>query len=218
MTEIKFVVFDMDGTLLEPRSCWAYIHDYFGTDNSDMLKMYIERKISDQDFVKADFKLWQNSTKDNVNQEYLNKILDNIEPIKGAKELVENLHSYNIRTAIISGGIQYLADKWAQKWNIERALANELFDDENGKLRAKINVRGNTKGPVMEKLMNEMNVEKSQVISVGDTVVDLPLFERSGYSIAVNTEDSRVIENADYHHKETDLAKLIPIVKKMANY
>ena len=218
MTEIKLVVFDMDGTLLEPRSCWAYIHDYFGTDNSDMLKMYIERKISDQDFVKADFKLWQDSTEDNVNQKYINKILDNIEPIKGAKELVENLHSYNIRTAIISGGIQYLADKWAQKWNIERALANELFDDENGKLSAKINVRGNTKGPVMEKLMSEMNVEKSQVISVGDTVVDLPLFERSGYSIAVNTEDSRVIENADYHHKETDLAKLIPIVKKMANY
>tara|TARA_Y100000746_G_C15391155_1_gene402279 strand:+ start:187 stop:843 length:657 start_codon:yes stop_codon:yes gene_type:complete len=218
MTEIKLVVFDMDGTLLEPRSCWAYIHDYFGTDNSDMLKMYIERKISDQDFVKADFKLWQDSTKDNVNQKYINKILDNIEPIKGAKELVENLHSYNIRTAIISGGIQYLADKWAQKWNIERALANELFDDENGKLSAKINVRGNTKGPVMEKLMSEMNVEKSQVISVGDTVVDLPLFKRSGYSIAVNTEDSRVVESTDYHHKETDLAKLIPIVKKMANY
>ena len=218
MTEIKLVVFDMDGTLLEPRSCWAYIHDYFGTDNSDMLKMYIERKISDQDFVKADFKLWQDSTEDNVNQKYINKILDNIEPIKGAKELVENLHSYNIRTAIISGGIQYLADKWAQKWNIERALANELFDDENGKLSAKINVRGNTKGPVMEKLMSEMNVEKSQVISVGDTVVDLPLFKRSGYSIAVNTEDARVVESTDYHHKETDLAKLIPIVKKMANY
>ena len=218
MTEIKLVVFDMDGTLLEPRSCWAYIHDYFGTDNSDMLKMYIERKISDQDFVKADFKLWQDSTEDNVNQKYINKILDNIEPIKGAKELVENLHSYNIRTAIISGGIQYLADKWAQKWNIERALANELFDDENGKLSAKINVRGNTKGPVMEKLMSEMNVEKSQVISVGDTVVDLPLFKRSEYSIAVNTEDSRVVESTDYHHKETDLAKLIPIVKKMANY
>ena len=218
MTEIKLVVFDMDGTLLEPRSCWAYIHDYFGTDNSDMLKMYIERKISDQDFVKADFKLWQDSTEDNINQKYINKILDNIEPIKGAKELVENLHSYNIRTAIISGGIQYLADKWAQKWNIERALANELFDDENGKLSAKINVRGNTKGPVMEKLMSEMNVEKSQVISVGDTVVDLPLFKRSGYSIAVNTEDARVVESTDYHHKETDLAKLIPIVKKMANY
>ena len=218
MTEIKLVVFDMDGTLLEPRSCWAYIHDYFGTDNSDMLKMYIERKISDQDFVKADFKLWQDSTEDNINQKYINKILDNIEPIKGAKELVEHLHSSNIRTAIISGGIQYLADKWAQKWGIERALANELSDDGKGRLRAKINVRGNNKGPVMEKLMSQMNVEKSHVISVGDTVVDLPLFERSGYSIAVNTEDSRVIENADYHHRSINLSELIPIISKLAKH
>ena len=218
MAKVELVVFDMDGTLLKPRSCWAHIHDYFGTDNSDMLKMYIERKISDQDFVKADFKLWQESTEDIVNEDYVNKILDNIEPIQGAKELVETLHSYNIRTAIISGGIQYLADKWAQKWKMERALANELRDDDNGNLSAKINVRGNTKGPVMEKLLSEMNVKKSQVISIGDTVVDLPLFERSGYSIAVNTEDSRVIKNTDYHHKETDLSKLIPIVKKMANY
>ena len=218
MTEIKLVVFDMDGTLLKPRSCWAYIHDYFGTDNSDMLKRYIERKISDQDFVKADFKLWQDSTEDNVNQEYINKILDNIEPIKGAKELVEHLHSSNIRTAIISGGIQYLADKWAQKWGIERALANELSDDGKGRLRAKINVRGNNKGPVMEKLMSQMNVEKSHVISVGDTVVDLQLFERSGYSIAVNTEDSRVIENADYHHRSINLSELIPIISKLAKH
>ncbi|MFL2941336.1 MAG: HAD family hydrolase [Candidatus Poseidoniales archaeon] len=218
MAKVELVVFDMDGTLLKPRSCWAHIHDYFGTDNSDMLKMYIDRKISDQDFVKADFKLWQESTEDIVNEDYVNKILDNIEPIQGAKELVETLHSYNIRTAIISGGIQYLADKWAQKWKMERALANELRDDDNGSLSAKINVRGNAKGPVMEKLMREMNVKKNQVISIGDTVVDLPLFERSGYSIAVNTEDSRVIKNADYHHKETDLSKLIPIVKKLANY
>ena len=78
MTEIKLVVFDMDGTLLEPRSCWAYIHDYFGTDNSDMLKRYIERKISDQDFVKADFKLWQDSTEDNVNEIQKRQMIKNI--------------------------------------------------------------------------------------------------------------------------------------------
>ena len=49
MTKIKLVVFDMDGTLLHPRSCWAYIHEHFGTDNTEMLKLYIERKISDKD-------------------------------------------------------------------------------------------------------------------------------------------------------------------------
>ena len=41
MSQIKLVVFDMDGTIIEPRSSWAMIHDYFGTDNTEMLQMYI---------------------------------------------------------------------------------------------------------------------------------------------------------------------------------
>ena len=48
MARIKLVVFDMDGTLLKPRSCWAYIHEHFGTDNSEMLKKYIDHKINDK--------------------------------------------------------------------------------------------------------------------------------------------------------------------------
>ena len=78
MTKIKLVVFDMDGTLLHPRSCWAYIHEHFGTDNTEMLKLYIERKISDKEFVKADFKLWQSSTKETVNEKYSTPIANKI--------------------------------------------------------------------------------------------------------------------------------------------
>ena len=218
MSKIKLVVFDMDGTLLEPRSCWAYIHDHFGTDNSEMLKLYIERKISDNDFVKADMKLWQNTTKKRVDEKYINSILDEIKPIKGAKKLIENLHSKHLETVIISGGIQYLANKWAEKWKMKYALANELIDDENGKLKAEVNVRGNNKGPVMESLLEKMKIKKEEVISVGDTVVDLPLFERSEFSIAVNTNDSRVINKADYHHTSSDLSDLIPIINKLAKH
>ena len=216
MSKIKLVVFDMDGTLLEPRSCWAYIHDHFGTDNSEMLKLYIERKISDNDFVKADMELWQNKTKKRVDEKYINSILDEIKPIKGATKLIEFLHSKHLETVIISGGIQYLADKWAKKWKMKDALANELIDDEKGKLKARINVRGNNKGPVMESLLKKMNIKEGEVISIGDTVVDLPLFERSKFSIAVNTNDKRVISKADYHHTSPDLSNLIPLINKLA--
>mgnify|MGYP001162706555 FL=1 len=218
MTKIKLVVFDMDGTLLHPRSCWAYIHEHFGTDNTEMLKLYIERKISDKEFVKADFKLWQSSTKETVNEKYINSILDEIEPIEGAGELIDALHEMGIITVIISGGIQYLADKWARKWNMEKALANEIIDDENGSLKAIIHVRGNTKGPVMESLLSEMKINQNEVISVGDTVVDLPLFERSLFSIAVNTEDTRVIEKVNYHHRSKNLSELIPVISKVAKH
>ena len=51
MPQIKLVVFDMDGTIIEPRSSWAMIHEHFGTDNTEMLQLYIDHKISDKEFT-----------------------------------------------------------------------------------------------------------------------------------------------------------------------
>ena len=201
----------MDGTIIEPRSSWAMIHDYFGTDNTEMLQMYIDHKISDKEFVKADIKLWNSKSNVPVNEEYINSILDKAKPRKGAEELIANLHKANIKTIILSGGIQFLADKWARKWNMDGALANDLIDDENGNLTAIIKSSGHNKGPVMEKMIERYNCEKNEIAAIGDTMVDIPTFERAGLSVAVNTEDERVITKADYHLKGdlTELTKLI---------
>ena len=211
MSQIKLVVFDMDGTIIEPRSSWAMIHDYFGTDNTEMLQMYIDHKISDMEFVKADIKLWNSKSDVPVNEEYINSILNKAKPRKGAKELITSLHEANIKTIILSGGIQYLADKWAKEWNMDDALANDLIDDKNGNLTAIIKSSGHNKGPVMEKMIEKYNFNKNEIAAVGDTVVDIPTFERAGLSIAVNTEDEGVISKANYHLKGdlTELKSLI---------
>ena len=57
-----------------------------------------------------------------------------------------------------------------------------------------------------------MEVAKKNVASVGDTSVDIPLFQRSKLGIAVNTCDEKVIEEADYHLEKSDLRKLIPVI------
>lgn len=201
MTNIKLVVFDMDGTLLQPRSCWAYIHDHFGTDNTERLNLYIQNKITDQEFVKADVKQWEESSDEIVNEKYINTILDEIKPIEGAEELVSELHRNNIETIFLSGGITFLAEKWAKKWNMKKPLANNLIDGEDGHLIVEVNASGHAKGAVMDKLLNKLKLEKKQVAAIGDTTVDLPMFERAGLSVAVNTDDRRVIEKADYHLK-----------------
>ncbi len=214
MAKIKLVVFDMDGTLLRPRSCWAYIHEHFGTDNSEMLEKYIKHKINDQEFVKSDISLWQQKSDKKVDEKYINSILDEIKPIEGAEQLVTQLHKKGIETVFLTGGIQFLADKWAKKWNMKKALGNELIDGDNGHLIAKINASGHAKGPVMEKLLKEMNLEQENVAAVGDTVVDVPMFERAGLSIAVNTDKEEVFGKADYHHN----GKLIELAKIITNW
>jgi HAD superfamily PSPase-like hydrolase len=210
MSKIKLVVFDMDGTLLKPRSCWAQIHEHFGTDNRDMLKLYVEHKISDQEFVKADVKTWEEKSDVKVDEKYVNSILDQIEPRDGAEELVVGLHNKGIETIFLTGGIKFLADKWAKQWNMKKPLANDLIDGKNG-LMVHVNASGHAKGPVMDQLLKKMELSKEDVAAVGDTVVDLPLFERAGLSIAVNTNQKDVFENANYHHNG-DLRELINII------
>ena len=201
MSNIKLVVFDMDGTLLQPRSSWAQIHDHFGTDNTEMLQLYINHKITDEEFVKADIELWNSNSKKTVNEEYINSIMDKIKPLKGAEILIKELQKKKIKTVILSGGIQYLADRWMNKWNMDYALANELIDDDKGNLTAIINSSGHNKGPMMDKIIKKYNYKKNQIAAVGDTIVDIPMFDRAGLAIAVNTDDKKVIEKADYHLK-----------------
>ena len=207
MSNIKLVVFDMDGTLLQPRSCWAYIHEHFGTDNTEMLNKYIQNKITDQEFVKADVKLWEMSSEKIVNEKYINTILDEIEPIDGAEELVSDLQKNDIDTIFLTGGITFLAKKWAGKWNMKEPLANNLIDGDDGHLMVEVGASGHAKGEVMDNLLNDLKLEKKQVAAIGDTTVDIPMFERAGLAIAVNTNDKTVIEKADYHLKG-DLSEL----------
>ena len=213
MSKIRLVVFDMDGTLLQPRSCWAQIHEHFGTDNREMLKLYVEHKISDQEFVRADINTWEESSDVRVDETYVNSILDKIAPIDGAEELVTGLHKNGIETIFLTGGIQFLADKWAKKWNMKKPLANNLIDGEDGHLMVNVRASGHAKGPVMDQLLEKMGLTKENVAAVGDAVVDLPMFKRAGLSIAVNTNQSDVFENTNYHHNG-DLRELINIISK----
>ena len=202
----------MDGTIIEPRSSWAMIHDYFGTDNTEMLQMYIDHKISDMEFVKADIKLWNSKSDVPVNEKYINSILDKAKPRKGAEELITSLHEANIKTVILSGGIQYLADKWAKEWNMAGAFANDLIDDADGNLTANINASGHNKGPLMEKIIKDFDLTGNEVAAVGDTMVDLPMFEIAGLSIAVNTDDERVISKSKYYLKEGSMKQLSDVI------
>jgi HAD superfamily phosphoserine phosphatase-like hydrolase len=177
-----------------------------------MLKMYMEHKINDQEFAESDIRLWEQSSDVHINEAYINSILDEIEPLDGAEDLIHSLHQKGIQTVILSGGIKYLAVKWAEKWNMKEAIANHLIDDENGNLQVVIESSGHAKGPIMDALLERLNVSKDEVAAVGDTIVDIPLFERAGLGIAVNTNDQRLIDEADYHLKEKNLRKLIPII------
>ena len=208
---LKLVVFDMDGTLLCPKSSWGLLHDHFGTDNSEMLERYLRHEVSDAEFVATDLALWAAANGGPVDAAMINAALDGAELLPGAAEAVAGLHAAGIATAIISGGIDYLAQKLAAEWGMAEAHANPLFDSPVG-LQGEIRVSGHAKAPVMRDVMARHGVSRDEVAAVGDTVVDLDLFALAGTSVAVNTSDGRVIEAATHHLPSETLDGLLELL------
>lgn len=44
---VKFVAFDMDGTLLDVSSSWAEVHRFFGDENTEALRLFLEDRIDE---------------------------------------------------------------------------------------------------------------------------------------------------------------------------
>ena len=58
MTRVEAVVFDCDGVLVDITSSWQQIHNYFGTNNKENLAKFLEKEITDDEFMELDVKLW----------------------------------------------------------------------------------------------------------------------------------------------------------------
>jgi len=209
--KVKLIAFDMDGTLTETKSSWATLNKEFGVDSGEMLKRYMNGEITDQEFVDYDIRNW-NEKVDNLNIEKINSILDKIEIRNGAKELLSEINKLGIKPVIISGGIGHLAKRISKELGITEYYANDILENQNGKIYGKINLDSRDKGTVLRKIINENNIRENEVIAVGDEEIDIGMFEIAKTSIAVNTDNSKVIEKATYHVKEENLLEILEYI------
>jgi len=205
MLNKKLVVFDMDGVLVDIESSWRYIHDYFGTDNRENVEAYIQGKIGDEEFIKNDLFLWRRYC---ISFSDVRKIFQEIPLMRGAKECVQEFKKYGIKTAILSGGIDILANRIAMETGIDYVLANSI-DEELMNCIVRVSPRGKDKALI--RLAEELKIPKRNIVSVGNSHYDVKMFKVSGMGIAFNPCDEEVEKHADVVIKEKNLGKIVPV-------
>jgi len=206
LRNIKLVVFDLDGVLVDTDSSWRTVHEAFGVDNEENFQRYLRDEISFKEFMRSDIRLWNYI---HINQ--IKRILDQVPLIKGAKETVNALRKAGYKTAIISSGISLLADRIKNELGIDQSFANELLVNQNGHLtgEGKENVELLKKVRILRQLAAIEGITTQQCAVVGDSIFDIPLFKKAGFSIAFNTKDRRVEEAADLAIEDKDLKKIL---------
>jgi len=206
---IKLAVFDMDGTLTRPTSSWEHIHKELGTWESAglvYLNKFIAGKITYEEFAKMDTSEWKG-----IPFERIQTISSKVKYMPGIHELMSFLSDKKIKTALISGGLSVIADKVAADFGIKRTFVNSL-GVKDGMLTGEvgINVSYNGKLPIYKKLLRDLKLKPYQVMTVGDTKGDLPLFQNSGLAVAINPMHEEIIEVADF--KVKSLAEIVGIL------
>jgi phosphoserine phosphatase len=212
---IELVLFDMDGVLTDILSSWKYIHDYFGSSNEKSVNDYLKGKIDDYEFIKRDVSLWKENGK-LISKNKLEILLSDISLMNGSEKCISEIKKYNIKTSIISAGLDILAKKVAKKLSIDYVYANGLKTDEKGYLNGDgiVNVELTHKDKNVLYLSKKLDIPLENIAAVGNSCFDIPMLENCGMSIAFNPHDECIKNIADYVIEVKDLTEIVKYIKK----
>ncbi len=204
----ELIVFDMDGVLVDVNSSWEWVHDHFGVNNKKSLKEYLEGNIDDLEFIRRDVALWKGINPD-LTKEDIIEVVTKAPLMDGYKQCMIELEKRGFKKAIISGGLKPLALDIAKN-HFDWIYANDVEQKDN-RLTGEgiLDVPLNDKGSIMDELIKQSQIDPNKTVSVGNGFIDIPMFEKSGLSIAFNPEDDRVKDAADIVIDESDLTLLL---------
>lgn len=187
MVSFRCVIFDCDGVLADAVSSWRTLHDYFGTDSGEMLSRFIAREIDDEEFMRYDIQLWK-SVKDEISRDELFRAYSGIKLMPGAREVVQALKERGIIVVIVSAGVDLFVSSIAALLKVDDWIANGFDFDDNGLLLDDgiMRVSAHNKASAIYKVMEMHDLKPEQLISIGDSEVDLSMHVEGSTFIGFN--------------------------------
>ncbi len=195
---IRAVVFDCDGVLSDNGSSWQLIHRNFGTGVNDggkhqqILEMFLDGEISEEEFVAHDIKLWRGVSPE-IHRDEIIRCYSGVGLIEGARKVVEGLQQRGVFVAIVSSGVDVFVGAIANMLKVDDWVANGFEWDEDGWLVGGLPTRvlSHNKGIMVEKLARINGFTPNQIVSVGDSSTDLSMMIDGSRFIGFNPRRER---------------------------
>jgi len=209
--KIKLALFDLDGTLTKEKSAWEYIHRRLGVWDGYAEKFqesFVRGEISYGEFCRRDAAIWQGMKVSDVK-----RILNEIPFQPGTEEVMGYLKGKRVKLGMISSGLSFLADWVKEKFGFDYAVANDLVTEDGiltGDIR--INVHYDQKAEWVEEARQKFNVQREEILAVGDSTGDIPMFQRCGFSVAFNCFSPKLEPPPPACIRSQDLRELIPLL------
>jgi phosphoserine phosphatase len=178
----RLVVFDMDSTLID-----AEVIDELAkaAGVGEQVAAITERAMRGELDFQASFRERMALLK-GLPESTLEQVAQSLRLTEGAETLISQLRRLGYKTAILSGGFTYFAERLQRHLGIDYVYANTLLIKGGvvtGEVQEPI-VDGQRKADLLRELAQREGISLEQTIAVGDGANDLPMLSIAGLGVA----------------------------------
>lgn len=205
---LRLAVFDLDGTLIRPRSSWRYLHEKLGTweEAKPNAELFHGKRITWEEWANRDAKLWRGTS---INE--VERIARECPITRGARETIRRLQERDFVMAIISGGLSFFAERVGNELKIPNVFANKLKSKDGILTGEVVNLVTHTnKCELLSSLLERLGFSLRQTVAIGDDFTMIPMFKIVGLSIAFNPVDVDVSASARITVSSQNLLDTLP--------
>ena len=203
---MKLAVFDFDSTLMEGETLEFIAKEY--NIEPLMKKITTEAMEGKIDFFESLVK--RVNLLKGAKESKIKNICENLPYTKGAQETIKELKKLGYKVVCFSGGYE-TATIPAQKILGYDAQFSNIFHFKNGELTGMLGgemMFTDSKGKMLQRLQNLLNISPENTIAVGDGANDLSMFKHAGKKVAFCAKPV-LKENANLIMKEKDVTEIL---------
>lgn len=198
VTRIRLAAFDNDGTLHPAKGVWSYLQKPLGLwdgEGKSILMEHLEGDLPYTAMVERTIARWAGRHE----SEFM-AVLRDLPLRPHAIPVVRGLQSAGVKCVILSSGIHWWEQIWAERHGIhfDRYLTNVVEVDAAGICTGQVQIQvtddapHTNKGHWLRQWQTEWGITRAETFAFGDGDGDIPLLQQAGIAVCVDPSNDQV--------------------------